>query len=238
MGASVPERARAASVTALKHLLVLHERGDQQGFDHALASFSRHGDDALFTRVAKLTRQLHTAMKEVQLDDQLARLAGDEIPDARARLTHVVTMTESAAHRTLDLVDEARHVPAAIERHARQLADVEAILHAADPDIACIGAVLGGAREGLSGHAGALRETLSQLAMAQEYQDLAGQMIKRVISLVINVENALIELLKVAGQPLIGPSPHTADQLLGPAIPTDHAATQQDADDVLADLGF
>lgn len=215
---------REARAAALRALLALHERGDQAAFDEGYAQLAAADEGSLKNRVARLTRQLHRAMSEMPLDHRLARLAGDEIPDARARLTHVVTLTENAAHRTLDLVDEARAVPAALETTAGALADATLA-------------------EGLRAQAQRLRQTLSELALAQEYQDLAGQMIKRVITLVIQVENALMELLDGVGRPASEPvaassAEAAGSELRGPALPGEAAVTQSDADDVLASLGF
>jgi chemotaxis protein CheZ len=215
---------REARVDALRALLTLHEHGETAAFDEAYARFAAADEASLKNRVARLTRQLHRAMSEMPLDHRLARLAGDEIPDARARLAHVVALTENAAHRTLDLVDEARAVPVALESSAAALAD-------------------GALAEGLRAQAQRLRQTLSELALAQEYQDLAGQMIKRVITLVIQVENALMELLDGVGRPAVEAVPAASpaasgSELRGPALPSEQAVSQSDADDVLASLGF
>ena len=138
-------------------------------------------------------------------------------------------MTEDAAHRTLDLVEDSRRI----------VND----LHEAG------GAPVADAVE-------RLRSNLLSLALAQEYQDLSGQLIRRVIALVRQVESALIDLVRVAG-PMLA-SAGEADLKNGarrpiethqPSLPSEsrfdlkgpaaaNAASQQDADALLADLGF
>ena len=84
-----------------------------------------------------------------------------------------------------------------------------------------------------------LRKNLSAIAEAQAYQDLSGQVIRRVIQLVKGVENALADLLDLAGLDVAGaqPEPHIAG---GPALVglDNHGSTQAQADDLLADLGL
>lgn len=191
------------------------------------------GQDQFYAGVARLTRNLHEGLRELGLDSRLSRFAGSEIPDACNRLDYVVQLTEDAAHRTLDLVDEARAV-------ADELVDVR--LHMAqlqqEPGVA--GVQLQGPELAVEDAERRLRQVLTALAQAQEYQDLSGQMIRRVIGLVRKVETALLELLGAGGIQLGGDLPITpaANGLPGPALPGAAAADQDDADKLLASLGF
>src|SRR3546814_13052117 len=92
------------------------------------------------------------------------------MPDARHRLRHVVKMTEDAAHKTLDIVDQMRGVARQIARNAETL-DTSDLRRAA-----------------LLRDADVLRERLNELAIAQEYQDLTGQIIQRLNAMVDDVE--------------------------------------------------
>lgn len=199
----------------------------------------------LFVSVARLTRELHDAVRELRIDDRLASLAGNEIPDACSRLDYVIQVTEEAAHRTLDLVDQSRALTQQIETSVRDLGQVceRAQACAGSPytlsnlmvSVDELGSQIVTANE-------QLRSKLSQLAQAQEYQDLAGQVIKRVTQLVRSVERALIDLLRASGT---HPGNRAATEapasgLHGPAIAgvTPAAVSQDDADSLLADLGF
>src|SRR3546814_8986263 len=85
-------------------------------------------------------------------------------------------MTEDAAHKSLDIVDQMRGVARQIARHAETLdtSDLRRTALLRDADV--------------------LRERLNEMAIAQEYQDLNGQIIKRIIALVADVDGALLEL--------------------------------------------
>jgi len=210
------ERSRLAA--GLRGVLAALESGADEAVESGLTELLRSRDQSLFVHLAKLTRQLHGALGELSLDTRLADLAGG-IPDACGRLDYVVRVTEQAAHRTLDLVETSRALTQNILGCAEHIQ--------APPE----------AREAIKAAAGELRAQLSELAQAQEYQDIAGQTIKRVITLVRNVEQALLDLLRAAGtQPGMLPPPPPRG-LQGPALPGG-GASQQDADELLASLGF
>lgn len=187
---------------------------DDALFESRLAQLMREREEGLFVNVARLTRRLHEALQDLRVDEQLSKLTASDIPDACQRLDYVSKVTEEAAHKTLDLVERC-------QKH------VQVISRPGD-------------------HQDRLRELradLSLLAQAQEYQDLAGQVIKRVTTLVRNVESALLELLRASGGLKSGaaqPIQPASGELLGPTIPglTPSAASQQDADALLSSLGF
>lgn len=220
---------RAALVAALKSWIDRLENGGSVDAPPALAEMLQAQDDGFYRRVAELTARLHRAVVELRLDDRLARMAGDAMPDARHRLRYVVTVTEQAAHRTLDLVEQ-------LQCGSGKLFAAADALQGNDSEIVrAIGSQL-------HENAGEMRSRLSELAMAQEYQDLTGQIIKRVITMVEDLETALLELLgahvdriKNAESP---PLPEGKSELLGPVVPGQASASQQDADALLADLGL
>ena len=242
MGTPVASR-RHQTALRLRQLLDALESGDDAAFERGIDALAREREDALFARVARLTRELHDAVVELRVDERLTRIAGDEIPDARHRLDYVMQVTEKAAHRTLDLVEQARGVTRAIDTAAEHLVEAENVISDNHPDIANVAVLLHDVGDALRGQSTFLRGTLSDLAQAQEYQDISGQIIKRVITLVCNVESALLELLRSAGGQSLqttAPRPIQAKtgELAGPAVPGAAAASQQDADELLASLGF
>jgi len=201
----------------------------------AAAGCAHHNPGDLYAGVARLTRCLHEGLRELGLDSRLARVAGNDIPDACSRLDCVVKMTEDAAHRTLDLVETGRGI-------ADSLADVRADLARlqARPAAPVLPVELGGAHMAVEDAEARLRATLTALAQAQEYQDLSGQLIRRVITLVRNAEHALLELLS-SGEvqsTVTLPISEPKVELAGPAIPGAEAADQDDADRLLSSLGF
>ncbi|MDM4770778.1 protein phosphatase CheZ [Solimonas sp. SE-A11] len=220
MNAAVASDERLRLASGLRKLLAAVESGDDAAVETGLAELLRAREEGLFVHLARLTRELHRALGELGLDSRLSDLAGSGIPDACGRLDYVVQVTEQAAHRTLDLVDSSRVLAADILTHATALPKSPA-------------------RQTILDDTEKLRHQLTELAQAQEYQDIAGQTIKRVIGLVRSVEQALLDLLRAAGtRPSTAAMKPVAPRgLEGPAMPgTGHS--QQDADDLLASLGF
>jgi chemotaxis protein CheZ len=220
----------AATSARLLELQALLAAGDETGFERSLHEWLGGRDRRLAHGVMRIVTRLHAAIGALDLDSRLQRLAGSEIPDACSRLDYVVQMSEAAAHRTLDLVEHGRGL---IEDLSRQAASLNEQTGERLPEWfdASLGRCLS-----------ALRADLSALSQAQEYQDLSGQIIRKVTALVRDVERALLELLSAAGCELKfcepAPMSQSAAPLAGPAVPGVNAASsQEDADALLANLG-
>ncbi len=168
--------------------------------------------------VRRMAMDLQAEMQALQLDSRLARVAA-EIPDARSRLDAVIQLTEDAATQTLDLVEDSRNYVMRLQELVGQGANWQEV-----------GAI-----------AAALRRNLTELSAAQAYQDLSGQIIRRVIGLVGTMEQTLGELMNLAGiEPLESEAP-AKGELMGPVAGRQdkhNAASQADADDLLSDLGL
>ncbi len=224
----------------------LHEalRGnDAAAFRSALDALTGLREHQLWQELRQLEARLRSALEQFRLDPGLLRIASTEMPDARARLDHVLHLTEEAAHRTMDLVERSAPLAARTAATAGELAaELGAVRAQADAEpqwLARIEAFLADAqRDG-----DAVRANLAEVLLAQSYQDLSGQIIRRVIQVVSELESELARLLHVTG----GPAPesrHTAQPPagrahgFGPAIPgvsTDTVDGQQDVDALLAD---
>ena len=241
-----PPADRDDLLARMRELVACLEDGDDTAFEARFASLLQARQQGLFVSVAKLTRHLHDAVRDLSCDDRLATAAGRDIPDACSRLDYVVKVTEDAAHHTLDLVEQCQRTTQEIALAAHDLdhACRRAQSYSNSP-YAVAGLVVGvdEIREQIAASTVTLREKLSQLAQAQEYQDLAGQVIRRVTQIVRSVENALIDVLRASGAHL-GSKPADAapppNGLHGPAVAgvTPAAVSQDDADSLLADLGF
>src|SRR5574344_917692 len=99
-----------------KQLVVLLEQGRQAEADLLLSAVDTTMQSDLFAEVGKLTRQLHDALNDFQLDPRLGALATEDIPDAKQRLSYVIAKTEDAANRTMDAVEAS--LPLADEWHS------------------------------------------------------------------------------------------------------------------------
>lgn len=186
-----------------------HQSGDPDRLNGALEALVEWRSRPLHTVLSRVAHELSDSLASISMFARSDPHLANELPDARSRLGYVVEMTERAAHRTLDCVDNCRRRVDSL--FAQPLPDECA------PIIA------------------AIRTDLSEMALAQEYQDISGQIIRRVIGIVQRVESALAEL----GEH-VGPAREDNGELAGPAIPQiDVAAVSQtDADALLAGLGL
>lgn len=199
------------------------------------------GPDEAFGRLGHITRQLHQAMTELGFDVDLQHIA-HEIPDARDRLAYVGQMTETATHRVLGLVEAAKPGCAHLVEHAggcrRDLARL------VDDPAASAADLRDGLRQalafvgGASGFARQQEGALTEIMMSQEFQDLSGQVIKKVIDIISRTENQLLNLLKEsAPEHVAAAAAASAASLQGPMTP-EKALKQDDVDDLLASMGF
>lgn len=192
-------------------------------------------------RLGSITRELHEALNLLG-SNQLHAVVG-EIPDARDRLTHVGKLTEEAANKVLTLVEEAKP---ACDEHAHHGAELQASLmrmaQSPDTNPDRMKVILHGCAkfaEKSSSLASTQSETLSQIMLAQDFQDLSGQVIKKVIDVINRTELQLTQLLLDGALPTAGApvTPDPGQSLEGPRT-ADKSLQQGDVDDLLASLGF
>ena len=197
----------------------------------------------LLSRVGHMTRLLHDSLRGLGLDKLLER-AAEDIPDARDRLDYVARMSEQAAQRVLNATDIAIPLQETLDEEAKRIrASLESLLlRSASPE-----EYQSATKDVLqylnivSSHSVETKAHLMDIMMAQDFQDLTGQVIKKVTSLAQNLEQQLVQLL-------IDYSPNeikkeVADGLLnGPQInpegKADVVANQSQVDDLLDSLGF
>jgi chemotaxis protein CheZ len=190
-----PERFRP-QVAALQCAL---DAGDAAAFRRAFDALCGEMDGGLLPELKRITATAQSALARFSAEARLDKLAGHEVPDARKRLTHVVKLTDEAAHRTMDLVDGC--VPLVDESARGSAMLLEAWDAFGDRDLAI--ASLWPERaamflERTRSDSEALRAKLSELLMAQGYQDITGQIIRSVISLVDELEQVLGKLVRIA----------------------------------------
>ncbi|SQH77525.1 Protein phosphatase CheZ [Shewanella benthica] len=236
------------SLEQANKLVDLLTQGEQLLADDLIRDIVMPIQKELFDEVGRLTRQLHSAIVSFQVDDRLVELANKEIPDAKQRLNYVIDMTEQAANKTMDAVEECLPLANALTtniqavkpawnrlmRREIELSEFKTLCHDVQQFID---------RSELDSIR--LKELLNQILLAQDFQDLTGQMIKRVIDLVREVENNLVSMLTVFGEQAVGENPTIIDSSVeaeGPIINAeqrDDVVTGQDeVDDLLSSLGF
>jgi chemotaxis protein CheZ len=206
--------------------------GDPVAFEAALDALNDGRPTTLLADVAKLTDTLHQALSRFRADSRMAVLAHREIPDARLRLEHVLTMTEDAANKTMDLVEKSVPLANGIVRNA---AEIAASLD--DRSHNDIRHFLDETRSNLE----TVRASLSEVMLAQSFQDLTGQILRGVQRLIGEVEKALGELTRITGVMPEAEVQTARIGLEGPAVPgvTQNAVSgQADVDDLIAGLGI
>jgi chemotaxis protein CheZ len=189
----------------------------------------------VFVQVGTITRLLHDTLAQLGVMPQLQR-AADGLPDARSRLNYIADKTASAAEKVLNTVDNAKAEQAAIAEKTRLLA---AALMANPVKAVASGAVLNfvqdveSATARTDGH-------LTDIMLAQDFHDLTGQVVAKVVTLANDLEGSLLKLLM---QVIPADQVHKVEMVLqGPVTDaegrTDVVSNQGEVDDLLASLGF
>ncbi|WP_372525341.1 protein phosphatase CheZ [Piscinibacter sp.] len=190
----------------------------------------------VYQQLGHLTRLLHDTLEQLGVMPHL-QIAADNLPDARSRLNYVAQKTGAAAEKVLNSVDQAKAEHERIADETRRIA--QAII--ADP----VKAVASGSVMNFVGdvEAGTARidQHLTDIMMAQDFHDLTGQVVAKVVKLAGDLEDSLVKLLiqvappdqkyKVDPETLHGP-------VVDPSQRTDVVANQTEVDDLLASLGF
>lgn len=209
-------------------------RDDAHAFSVALAGFDAVHDSEIRVAVRHVASDLRAALEQFREDSRLVELAGRQVPDARQRLAHVLRLTDSAAHRTLDLVEKSCPLADAAACEATRLGT------ARPPPAGARDAELQAFLERTARDMAQVRNNLSEVLMAQGYQDLSGQIIRGVMKLVDELETALGSLMRLAGVSPGAPRSE-ARGLHGPAVPgieqPGSVSGQQDVDALLSGLG-
>lgn len=205
----------------LDRLTAAVSAGDAPEFERVLDDLVHGRRKDLFAELRRLTARVRQALESFQLNARFSELAEKDVPDARQRLLHVMKLTDEAAHQTMDLIERATPLVSTL------------VSAAADPTAPSVVAA-----------ATKLRSHLSDVHLAQGYQDLTGQIVRGVIKLVDEVEATLAGLMRIAGeaaedQTIAAP---IAVNGYGPVVPgVNHGAAlgnQQDVDALLSDLGL
>jgi len=248
----VSTEIRALAETMLERL----EQGDLTKAVALVNNLNEIRDKTLYTEIGKLTRALHESIKNLNFDDSVG--AGSDIANTTDKLSYVLEMTDKSANRTMDLADCGAPLAQQISEQGKQLSEswqkfmnkkmssAEFRTLSKDIDAYLIQS---------SSDADEIRKQFSEIVLAQDFQDLTGQVIHKVTNLICEVESRLVNLVAMAGQ---------VDQITGIKHELDSAASdpknegpdiapegpqinkadeavvsnQDDVDDLLSSLGF
>ncbi|WP_035055454.1 protein phosphatase CheZ [Andreprevotia chitinilytica] len=199
---------------------------------------------SMFSHIGQMTRKLHDTLRELGLDKSLEK-AVSQIPDARDRLSYIATMTEQAAERTLNALDAAKPLQDKISDDAKSLAAEWNKLYANQLSVDEFKALVERTRTHLSStvtHSDQISGQMLEIMMAQDFQDLTGQVIKKVVEMAKTMESQLLDFLLMFSPQGVTTKAEETSLLNGPVIKaegrSDVVTNQQQVDDLLDSLGF
>lgn len=190
-------------------------------------------------KIGQLTRQLHDSLNELGYADKLRGSMG-ELPDAQSRLSYIARLTGEAAEKVLNRVEQAKAQHDFIAQETRRV--VTSLVK--DP-VAAV--AKGEIMNFLTDVERVTKEAdthLTEIMMAQDFHDLTGQVIARVVSLAATIEEQLVQLLIQTAPPSVQATPVEVvrEHLAGPVVDPEHTpdivTNQSQVDDLLASLGF
>lgn len=197
-----------------------------------------------YSQLGQLTRKLHDTLKQLGYDKSLEKAVDSMIPDARDRLAYIAALTQQAAERVLNATDVAKPIQEELEskstalsarwdslfRNELSVEDFKQLVHETR-----------GFLQDVPRMTSATNAQLLEIMMAQDFQDLTGQVIRKIIDMAQEMENELLKVL-VANTPA-EKRPHLESGLLnGPVINaegrSDIVTSQEQVDELLESLGF
>lgn len=201
-------------------------------------------NEPYYSQIGHLTRKLHDTLHDLGLDKSLEKVLDNTIPDARDRLAYVATLTEKAAVRVLNATDLAKPLQEKMDAGATQLSGQWDRLLKNELSIDDFKRLVDDTRGFLGSvpqHTKVTNDQLLEIMMAQDFHDLTGQVIKKIVEMAKEMENQLLFLLVQNSSPekkaevesglLNGP-------VVNPAGRTDIVTSQAQVDDLLESLGF
>ncbi|MBE0505293.1 MAG: protein phosphatase CheZ [Marinospirillum sp.] len=255
-----PENFEELLRSATSELVDKIEQGDLADAVNLLETINDARNRNLFQEVGQLTRALHDAIRDFHLETpdvmgQLSELS--EMADATDRLNYVIKLTQNAANRTMDKVEECVPIADALGREASALRAewVRLIRREMKPqEFRDLYKRMDSFLISTETQSATLGNNFSEITLAQDYQDLTGQVVKKVITLVHEVEDSLVNLVRMASQvdritgirhPDAIKNTEVIDQKLpeGPVVNAekcgvDVVSGQDEVDDLLSSLGF
>ncbi len=192
----------------------------------------------VFQQLGLITRQLHDTLHQLGVMPKLQD-AANNLPDARSRLNYIAEKTGAAANKVLNSVDHAKLEHNTIAAETRRIA--AAIV--ADPVKAVASGSVMNFVSDVENATARIDKHLTDIMMAQDFHDLTGQVVAKVVSLAADLEDSLVKLLIQAAPPeAVKVIEHSTASLNGPVVNpqgrADVVANQGEVDDLLASLGF
>ncbi|MBP6901292.1 MAG: protein phosphatase CheZ [Burkholderiaceae bacterium] len=195
-----------------------------------------HASPEVVQKIGEITRLLHDTLEQLGVMPKL-QIAADGLPDARSRLSYVADKTAAAAEKVLNSVDQAKAEQSHIAEQTRTLA---AQLTADPVRAIASGAVMNFVND-VEARTSAVDAHLTDIMMAQDFHDLTGQVVQKVVRLANDLEDSLLKLLVQVVPPEAREKVDTSilnGPVVNPEGRTDVVQNQGEVDDLLASLGF
>jgi chemotaxis protein CheZ len=225
---------------ALFDSIVMESRGRKPV---AKASPSSNSSDLLINRIGRLTRVLHDSLQELGYNKNQQR-STPIIPNAFDRLHYVALMATQAADNVLSAAEAAQPVVEQVEIESQRLAREWQKLfdNKLEPDqFRHLASQTRDFLAELPRQAKATNSYLTEIMMAQAFQEMAGQVIQQVVDVTQQLEKQLLEIL-IANPPSTD-DPNSYVEVLSrpandPGRPTDAASNQDQINDLLESFDF
>jgi len=226
----------------IKEFMAAFSQGDFEKAQEILEDLSQVKEGSeIFKEIGRIARQLHSAFKEFMqaLDPALKELALDYLPDSESRLQHLIKLTEEAANTTLDCTERMT------ERNARDMELIERLKHhfarlkpigkGAEDRVGEIEAIIASLEESRASD----KNDIATILSAQNFQDLSGQTVMKVMDIMRNLQDRLIGIIKSFGIKT-EKKEKKKEELYGPAHEKVEGAlkSQDEVDALLAQFGF
>jgi len=223
-----------ATLEEVQHIMEGFANGDLAAVEKAIERLNVIADKRLFNEVGKVTRNLHTSLKDFKntIDPGVKKMVQEGIPEATDQLAQIVEATERSANRTIEMVEKGHSIQAEMKEKSaafRKSVDQFRKGEGGDTFLDSIEELI----SSFEGHIASTTECFTEILVAQSFQDLTGQAIKKVIPVVGEVENQLLHLIKTF-------SIDIQEDVEGEGYATESSTKvdQGDVDDMLAGFGF
>lgn len=229
---------RSDSLVVMQVPSAVNTTENASNVENAVIESKNGSENPMFERLGGIVRQLHDSLKELGYDRSLSEIAG-EISDSKGRLEYIASLTEKAANKVLNAIDDSMPEQDKLVSSAKDIESRWALLMDGKMSVDDFKILAGDSREFAAfvmKTSEAEKARLMDIMMAQDFQDITGQIIKKVVGISQKLEQELAQLLK-DNAPQVLHKEKPVDLMAGPAVPAS-AMGQDDVDDLLADLGF
>ncbi len=200
---------------------------------------SNKPDKVMYDRLGVTVRHLHDSIRDIGYEQKVLDETLIEISGSQDRLNYIATLTEQAANKVLNAVDEAMPIQAEQLVKSKVMIDRWTLLlnsmQNSDELADLVNSSISYAKD-VADNSDSEKDRLMVIMMAQDFQDITGQIIKKIVGLTQTLEIELAQILKDFA-PKSESIEKPVDLLSGPIVP-DLALVQDDVDSMLADLGF